>query len=151
MPPYFHHHVHHSTLRPMSCLDHCSRLTAGAPASTLWLATIYPTLLRPELPFKHQGLFMLLSSLKSFNFQHYLLDDISTVNLHARNFKTSLQPYLLPIVLSTPCYLYPNSKHPRWLLFSFSLLRLSFFFFFFLGDSKHIYLPKLTFLSHSSL
>lgn len=44
MPPYFHHHVHRSTLRPMSCLDHCSSLTAGAPASTLCLATIYPIL-----------------------------------------------------------------------------------------------------------
>lgn len=42
----------------------------------------------------------MLSSLKSFNILHYLSDDIWTINLHVRIFKTFWQPYLLLIILS---------------------------------------------------
>lgn len=44
MSSYFHAHIYYSSLSPVFCLDHCSSLTAGAPAASFSLATAYAIL-----------------------------------------------------------------------------------------------------------
>lgn len=63
--------------------------TTGVPASGFTCYNLFYAPV-PESSFENEGLFMMPSSLKPFNFLHDLYDDIWTINVHVKIFKTSL-------------------------------------------------------------